>query len=311
MVWINGVEVYRSSEMPDGAPDWNTDATSHECSNDAEPDYGQMIDISAAGIPALNEGTNVLAVGVWNHAPLYPPSTDLVLVPRLATNRAPTMVYLDNQSDPALGMSWVDELYDDSTWTHGVYGVGYDTYTPGGAENLIATEVPLGTYSVYTRAKFEVRDESVIRDVLVGADYDDAYVAWINGTEVFRSPEMPDGALEWDSEPGLHESSNAEEPDFGLLADVSETAVSLLHNGVNVLAVAVWNNRPDSSDLVLVPTVATNGLGVDNCPTVSNVDQTDTDNDGLGDVCDNCPAVFNPVQLDADLDGVGDACDLD
>ena len=73
---------------------------------------------------------------------------------------------------------------------------------------------------------------------------------------------------------------------------------------------AVWNNRPDSSDLVLVPTVATNGLGVDNCPTVANPDQIDTDSDGLGDDCDNCPAVFNPVQLDTDLDGVGDACDL-
>jgi syndecan 4 len=57
--------------------------------------------------------------------------------------------------------------------------------------------------------------------------------------------------------------------------------------------------------------MATNGLGVDNCPTVNNPEQDDTDNDGLGDVCDNCPAVFNPVQLDADLDGVGDACDLD
>jgi len=27
----------------------------------------------------------------------------------------------------------------------------------------------------------------------------------------------------------------------------------------------------------------------DNCPTVSNISQTDTDGDGRGDVCDNCP----------------------
>jgi len=59
-----------------------------------------------------------------------------------------------------------------------------------------------------------------------------------------------------------------------------------------------------------VPTVATNGLGKDNCPSDNNPDQSDTDNDGIGDACDNCPAVFNPVQTDSDGDGDGDACDL-
>jgi hypothetical protein len=64
--------------------------------------------------------------------------------------------------------------------------------------------------------------------------------------------------------------------------------------------------------------------GSDNCPNNANINQTDGDGDGIGDVCDplqdadgdlvadntdNCPAAANPGQADVDGDGVGDACD--
>lgn len=63
---------------------------------------------------------------------------------------------------------------------------------------------------------------------------------------------------------------------------------------------------------------------LDNCRTVSNRNQTDTDGDRIGDACDsdddndgildaddNCPLVANPDQEDMDNDGIGDACDTD
>jgi Thrombospondin type 3 repeat len=49
--------------------------------------------------------------------------------------------------------------------------------------------------------------------------------------------------------------------------------------------------------------------GSDNCPAVSNPDQTDTDDDALGDACDNCPAAANTDQQNSDADTFGDACD--
>ena len=65
-------------------------------------------------------------------------------------------------------------------------------------------------------------------------------------------------------------------------------------------------------------------IQADNCPGNQNSDQTDSDGDGIGDVCDgiagdqdgdsildandNCPTVANIQQLDDDDDGIGNAC---
>ncbi len=70
----------------------------------------------------------------------------------------------------------------------------------------------------------------------------------------------------------------------------------------------------------------TDGDGVlddeDNCPAISNADQFDLDEDGVGDACDvdkdndgvnnnfdNCPVFPNADQSDLDQDGIGDVCD--
>ena len=66
--------------------------------------------------------------------------------------------------------------------------------------------------------------------------------------------------------------------------------------------------------------------GLDNCPSVSNPDQADSNSNGIGDACDvladadgdgvadgndNCPTVPNPLQQNFDHDSQGDACDTD
>jgi hypothetical protein len=297
MAWINGVEVYRSPQMPAiGDPAWNTAAAGHESSNGVNPDYSPIVDISSVGIPELRHGVNVLAVGVWNQVPM--PSSDLVIVPSLSYSTRPPMVYLANSSDPEIGLSWVDRFFPDESWTPGGYGVGYENGV--GVENLVTTEVPNDTSSVYTRARFVVEDVTSLTRLELGADFDDGYMAWINGVEVYRSPQMPStGNPVWNTDALSHESSNGPVPDYGPPIDIASTGLPELVNGVNVLAVGVWNHgAPTSSDMVLVPYLATNG-SEDNCPTASNPSQLDTDGDGEGDACDP----------DDDDDGVPDGAD--
>jgi len=259
VAWINGVEVFRSAEMPAGAPLWNTNAGNHESSNGLVPDYRPYHDISTVALPLLHNGSNVLAIGVWNNG--APSSSDLVLVPQLVANRQATssMVYRANSADPGIGLTWVAEAYNDSAWTAGSYGVGYELTS--GAGNLIQTQVPGGTLSVYSRARFTIDNVLLVQNMYLGADYDDAFVAWINGVEVYRSPEMPSGAPAWNTQVGLHESSNGDVPNYSPEIDISTIARPHLHNGENVLAIGVWNNQPSSppsSDLVLVPKLSIN-----------------------------------------------------
>lgn len=85
---------------------------------------------------------------------------------------------------------------------------------------------------------------------------------------------------------------------------------------------------PEKQSIIVKLSIDTDLDGIfdstDNCIQLSNPNQEDIDQDGIGDFCDedndddlrpdsfdNCPTLYNPEQLDLDLDGIGDDCDSD
>jgi hypothetical protein len=88
-----------------------------------------------------------------------------------------------------IGTSWTSVGYDDSTWLSGPTAVGFDTgtnYTGGFATDLQA-QMLNSNASAYLRVPFSVPDASQFQDMKLRMRYDDGFIAYLNGTEVFRT----------------------------------------------------------------------------------------------------------------------------
>ncbi len=135
VAWINGVEVLRRS-MPAGQPSWDTAAAEHESSNGTTPTF-EFADISAVGIPALHDGENILAVGVWNSSPA---SSDLVVVPRLLADTTLALArgpYLQRGTPTGTVVRWRTNIPSNS---HVAYGLAPGSLTQSVVDSAQVTE---------------------------------------------------------------------------------------------------------------------------------------------------------------------------
>ena len=141
-------------------------------------------------------------------------------------NEGSRVTYLVNDNNPGIGTSWTFSGFSDAHWAVGRYGIGYEE--SNGAHGLLRTLVPHDTRSVYTRSRFDVDDPMAVTNLFFGADYDDGVVAWINGQEVFRSPNVTEASPSWNASlSDGHESSNAAAPSYGTMQDISNAAPAL------------------------------------------------------------------------------------
>ncbi|MFK7971112.1 MAG: CotH kinase family protein [Bacteroidia bacterium] len=159
-----------------------------------------------------------------------------------------TAVFNDDTWSYRVGTSappanWMQPQFDASTWPTGPGGFGYGD----GDDN---TTIPT-TLSVCIRIQFDIADTSKITMALLHADYDDAFVAYLNGTEIARENAGPTGTvLDFDDIPPTdHEATLYQ----GIAPEVfpiyPQVFHQLIRKGENTLAIQINNFLISSSDL--------------------------------------------------------------
>jgi spore coat protein CotH len=162
--------------------------------------------------------------------------------------QSPYLIYIDSpfkyycateEPDP----NWFMPDYDDSSWTQDTGNIGYGYDFP---------DVPIdeGTVSLYLRYKFNVDAVPDIKKVNLFANYDDGYIAYINGKEILRI-NIPDSLENPAYDDITDRSHERESPSFPVLGYFFDNTImdTTMVQGENTLAVHVLNDTIGGSDL--------------------------------------------------------------
>lgn len=145
--------------------------------------------------------------------------------------------------DSPVDEAWNTLDFDAGDWATGPGGFGYGD----GDDNTV---VPPGTVSIYQRIEFDVTDKSVIAAAALTIDYDDAFVAYLNGVEITRELMTGEGQPDYNQyAAGLHEATMYDgvyPAQYGITAAFLEEH---LNEGMNVLCVQSHNESWTSSDM--------------------------------------------------------------
>jgi hypothetical protein len=158
-----------------------------------------------------------------------------------------------------IGSSWRgSQPCDDSRWTGGTGGVGYER--DSGYEQWFGINVQSQMYNVntscYIRIPFTLAaaDLQDLTTLTLRVRYDDGFVAYLNGVEVARDLFL--GTPQWNSAA----SASHADAEAVLFTDFDLAAsVGLLRPGANLLAVQAFNASPVSSDFLLSVALVTAG----------------------------------------------------
>jgi len=180
-----------------------------------------------------------------------------VSYPKTLVNQGDVFKYLIPISEPSF--NWKNLNFNDGSWLQGTSGFGYN-------DGDDSTIIPNGTKSIYLRKTFFIDDIANVSSLILDIDYDDAFVAYINGQEVARAningvpPTFNSNTIQ-DHEAKMYSGGK---PDRFSISNFD----TVLNNGENILTIQGHNVSTNSSDFTVIPFLSAifktpNSIGID------------------------------------------------
>ncbi len=230
---------------------------------------GHLLNRIAYG-PSLSDVTKVEEIGIGDYidSQLNPNTADWQLSVRLNEKEAELFHFHEPTKDRTHvddgeswrffrgtkqpPSNWKTMNFDDSEWEQGPSGFGYgdrDDKTELSDMRFYekTNEEPgqPGYLSLFIRRKFELRNPSEIKRLIFSVDYDDGFIAYLNGREIARA--NLEGVARYNT--AASKTHEAGDPiDF----DITDK-LGVILEGNNVLAIQVHNDKIDSTDLTMIP----------------------------------------------------------
>jgi hypothetical protein len=158
--------------------------------------------------------------------------------------QSPIKYFPGNAEPPS---SWKDPSFNDASWASSNGPVGFGD----GDDTTVIPVVP----SVYQRVSFNIADTSKIAIAALLVDYDDAYVAYLNGKEISRANIGAQGTppaysdLAYDE----HEAVQYQTGGWSGFALVPGSSLdTIIRPGMNTLAIQTHNYIGDMTDLTMI-----------------------------------------------------------
>jgi uncharacterized protein (DUF1800 family) len=173
----------------------------------------------------------------------YRPAEDTMLV-----RAGDTWRYFKGTQEPPA--NWKALGFDDRAWLQGPTGIGYgDGDDATVLQDMRQSDTTPGYLSVYLRKTFQVADPAAVDALILSVDFDDGFVAYLNGVEVARENLA--------GNPPAHNAATTNDHEAGspVAYDLSARK-GLLRAGDNVLAVQAHNGSLTSSDFSIIPELA-------------------------------------------------------
>jgi hypothetical protein len=203
---------------------------------------------AAATVYYSTDGSDPRLPGGGINPSAYSASSSTTSVSLLQTGAAVRALVPTNA---AVDATWFRRNFDDSTWTAGTTGVGYEAGSGYEAEISLdlMSEMHTKRTSAYLRIPFGGADPSAFQALTLKMKYDDGFIAYLNGVQI-ASRNPPTTTVDYDSQAG-GSPSDAQALQF-VPIDVTPH-MHLLSPVANVLAIHGLNVASSSSDFLIVP----------------------------------------------------------